>query len=199
MRRNLARGLDSILAHELAYLAKWADAKEIADNPDAVVATADELERGLDSFVRLRAWTLNLAGGVTCTLFKSPNTRTRGRGSAPGKTRHPIHVEFSAGEPVAAFFLRAREIVEAEGMRLAPCHEPGCRKLLVRRKRGKFCSEHSGSAEYSRRWRHEQESEDIRKRRRERYLVQKAREANRPVSALIEARKKKNKLGDASR
>jgi hypothetical protein len=188
-----------MLAREFAHLARWSDAAEVAKNPDTIIATADELIRGLNSFVRSRVWTVQLNGELTCTLFKAVQQR-RGRGPGLGSTRgKPVSVEFGAGVPIEAFFLRVIEIIQAEGTRILSCSERGCRKLFVRRKRGKFCWEHSGSAEYSRRWRAGREPSEVKKSRRDRYLRQKAEGQNRKVETLVKAHERKNKREGTNR
>jgi hypothetical protein len=169
MSKDLALGNGSILMHELVYFASLRDPQAIIHDPAAIIDAADRLEHGLRELLDRGSWKLRLPGGVICTLHW-PSERAKGQARTDdGNWSGRLKSEYSADRPAAAILLRAKEIVEAEGLRLRICDKAGCSNLFVKQKRGRFCGPRCSQRERVRTWR-KAHPEEASKRWHENYL-----------------------------
>jgi hypothetical protein len=175
MKADLARGEASTLAHQFAWFAEgcFANVWAVASDPDAIIAAADRAQEGLHRFARDDDWEIEMPAGLVYRLHKD----------------QPVEV---SGDPTTAFFFRVTGILEAEGSRLSFCREHHCRKVFFKRKRARYCEDHRGSAEYTRRWRRKLSSTELSERRARHYSNRKAKEQKRSAAVIIESRKRRS-------
>lgn len=149
IRRNLEKGISSILAYEIACIAHAADVADtfvlhIANSPDQVIAAADEIQGAFLDLVRTNSCRIKIPNGLSCTIL---------RGAERDGLRRRVESFYEAPSPTDALFLLAKSALEAEGLRLKACAARDCQRLFLKQKRGTFCSSQCSKKETLRRWR----------------------------------------------